>query len=496
MPARALDSPEQVLLLQDRIKTGYPVNVILSCVLSLIIASCFYASSELCRHWFVFPLLFCGVLLGADAISWLRGKIDPFDPIGIIGLMLFLRYFVGTFFNVTLDHWLPYVQPPPDWRPWVGGMALLNLAGLLAYQSVRFVLGPREPLRPKRVLVLQERVFTVTLYFFLAVAVIVQAGIYHHLDGIQGFISAYEQRSGWFEGAGPAFMLSESFPILAMMGYAAYVKTRHLSPSWPTLLLVLGLFFVTKMLFGGLRGSRSEILFGLFWAVGIIHFWIRTVPKRLIVLGLAGGMVFAYAYGFYKGAGVEGVTALLDKEERGRVEQQTGRTMAAAWLGSATQPYTLYRLMEEDRDYEYAYGMTYLGALAKTIPRTLWPSRPPGKIKEGTELFYGEGAYPEKKATMVWGLAGEAMLNFGPFAAPLAFTLLGVAVAAIRRWMISLSPWDSRWLIMPFFVSLCILMPGSDSDNLVFYFFKNGTVPLLLVWIGSGRLREDAKSRG
>jgi len=459
------------------------------------VAAYFFISSETCRHWFILPLFLCGVLLGADAISWIRGKVDPFDPIGVIGLLLYLRYFIGTFFNVTLDYWIAYVPPPPDWRPWVGAMALLNLAGLLAYQTVRSVLGPKEPVRSQSIWVLRKHVFSLSLYFAMAIAVAVQAGIYYHLGGLMGFISAYESRSGWFEGLGAAFMISECFPILAAMGYAAYVKTKGVMPSWPTLTVLLGLFFILKVFFGGLRGSRSEILFALFWAVGIIHFWIRPVPKRLIISGLAGGMIFIYAYGFYKGAGLEGVSVLLDREERVRMEQRTGRTLTAAWLGCATQPYTLFKLMQEDRDYEYAYGRTYLAALAKLIPQSLWPSRPPGKIKEGTELFHGEGSFPRKRATMVWGLAGEAMLNFGPAAVPFSFVFLGIAVALMRRFMIRLPPGDCRWLTVPFFVSLCILIPGGDSDNLVFYFFKNGAVPLLLVTIGSARLAVGSASR-
>ena len=374
-------------------------------------------------------------------------------------------------------------------------MALLNLAGILIYQFTRYQFSPRNPPFPGRTWVVRETGFFIALFLLLTVATVFQIGTYLHLGGLSGFISAYETRSGGFEGMGVVFMLSECFPILVMMGYAVYRGGKKSTPSWGTLLVILGLFFVLKMFFGGLRGSRGETVFALLWAAGIIHFCIRPVPKRIIVLGVAVMMVFVYAYGFYKGAGLDGLKSALIEEERVKMEKSTGRTKAAAWLSPATQPYTLYRLMDEDRDYQYAYGRTYLGALAKLIPSVLWPGQPPGKAKEGTELFHGKDSYPRKKSSQIWGLAGEAMLNFGPAAAPLAFTILGIAVAVTRRWMISWPAGDMRLLILPFFISLCVLLPESDSDNLVFYFFKNGLIPLLLVFMGSVRGADDSRSK-
>jgi len=40
-------------------------------------------------------------------------------------------------FNVYLDYWMNYTVMPEDWRPWLGGMAWLNLVGLLAFRIGR-----------------------------------------------------------------------------------------------------------------------------------------------------------------------------------------------------------------------------------------------------------------------------------------------------------------------------------------------------------------------
>ncbi|MFO5438272.1 MAG: hypothetical protein ACLBM4_06250, partial [Dolichospermum sp.] len=55
----------------------------------------------------------------------------------------------------------------------------------------------------------------------------------------------------------------------------------------------------------------------------------------------------------------------------------------------------LYRLMDDDSDYQYGWGRTYYSAFTILIPQQLWPfpEKPPNKSKEGTDLLYGMGSY-------------------------------------------------------------------------------------------------------
>ncbi len=45
------------------------------------------------------------------------------------------------------------------------------------------------------------------------------------------------------------------------------------------------------------------------------------------------------------------------------------------------------------RNHDYAWGKTYLGAVAILIPRSILEERPPPKEKAGTEAQFGRGAY-------------------------------------------------------------------------------------------------------
>src|SRR5258708_24048940 len=82
----------------------------------------FLIACERTAHWFLVPVLLCGVLIGIDAVDWFRGRLDIFDPAGIIGLLGVHFFFLAPLLHVTWDSWMRYINPPPDWRGWLGGL--------------------------------------------------------------------------------------------------------------------------------------------------------------------------------------------------------------------------------------------------------------------------------------------------------------------------------------------------------------------------------------
>jgi hypothetical protein len=294
-----------------------------------------------------------------------------------------------------------------------------------------------------------------------------------------------------FRGMGWIFTISESFPILGMMAFAVLVQNKPHFKSWAILVLMLIVYFILVIFFGGLRGSRSNTIWSLFWALGIIHFWIRPVSKKMIAVGLVFLLLFMYFYGFYKSAGLDGLAAFNSSEARTELSDETGRDLRTAILGdlgrSDVQAFLLYRMVAPDRDYQYAWGRTYLGALAQLIPASVWPDRIPTKVKEGTEAQFGMGSFDPVKwrSGNVYGLAGETMLNFGPGLVPFSFLILGFAVGSVRRFMIDADASDIRVLLLPFLVNLCFVVLVSDSDNDIFFLIKDGSIPFLVVLIGS-----------
>jgi hypothetical protein len=464
----------------------------------------FLLASEQIAHWFVIPVLFCGVLIGCDAIDWFRGRLSLFDPAGIIGLVGVHFFFLAPLLHVAWNSWMLYIVPPPDWRDWLGGMAIVNGAGLVLYRC-----GKRRAAiwgkctRKETVWRLNRKQLLWGAGYGLILSGVLQIWIYAQQGGIIGYIDTFTQAlhdpesSSAFKGMGWIFMLSESFPILGMVYFAVYTGRSKTARTWLVICLVLLGFFVVQMLFGGLRGSRSNTIWALFWAAGIIHFWTRPLNRTVVFAGVCFLVVFMYLYGFYKDLGKDSLTAFEAGAIPAEASIKTRRTLDVLILGDLgradVQAFLLYRLSRPDRDYQYAWGETYLASATLLIPRAFWPDRPPGKVKAGTEAQYGVGSWDENtwRSSLVYGLAGETMLNFGPIAVPFAYLIFGVIVGRLQHFFSTLRHWDTRLLLYPFLVSLCFSFLQSDSDNLLFIFIKDGLVPILIIWFGSCVLVES-----
>jgi hypothetical protein len=457
-------------------------------------------------HWFVLPLIVCGTLIGADAIAFIEGQVEVMDPAALIGGLGMHFFFLAPLLHVLWDIWLQYVVPPPDWREWLGWMGIVNTIGIIVYRITYVTWSPPRRVPTSRTIWELDKHRSIVMFGgLMLVSILLQSWVYLHFGGISGFIDAYmegEQNFGnteagvGFNGFGWIFMISESFPILAIFVIAYFIRATNKKPGWPGLLTILGLYFVLVMLFGGLKGSRSNTIWALFWGLGVIHFWVRRVTPQIVLLGTVFLLVFMYLYGFYKSVGVQALDAFQGSETRNELSRKTGRTLSGSLLGDLAradvQSLELYKMTATPSEYDYAWGGTYLGALSILIPRAIWPDRPPDKSRWTTELESGPGSYVPGiwQSSHVVGLAGEAMLNFGPLAVPLAYAALGLMVGATRRWLSQLSPDDSRFLLAPLVVMFSFILLVSDSDNDIFFLFKFGFIPLVAVFFSSRRFVE------
>jgi hypothetical protein len=199
---------------------------------------------------------------------------------------------------------------------------------------------------------------------------------------------------------------------------------------------------------------------------------------------------FMYIYGFYKSSGVQGVTAALSNDTRAEQEAESGRDFRGLLLGdfgrSDIQAYILYKLVDQEDSYDLAYGGTYLASAALLIPKNLMPSKPVTKVKEGTEIQYGRGSFVPitSQSSKVYGLIGESMLNFGPLAGPFFLGIFGLIVGYWRRWIFDLGN-DTRVFLVPFVSIAFFIILSSDSDNVIFFLFKQGFIPALALLLGS-----------
>jgi hypothetical protein len=461
----------------------------------MAIAAGFLLSSNRFFHWCVPILVLCGSLIGRDAVDWVRGRLDLFDPAGILGLFGYYFFFITPMLQIYLDYRLLYVRvQPEDYRPWIGRMAIINAIGILIYRFVGQLVIRYRRRRPRVVWRLDQRRFLLSAIPVMLLCAALQAYIYVRVGGFEGYIASYTlflNGIDAFRGMGWQITIAESFPILAVMTAAVYARARRIRMGWLFCCGAMAVVFLLEMLFGGLRGSRINILWPLLWAGGILHLYVRRVTRAFALAGIVFVSIFGYLYGFYKSAPQNVSLALKGAEYREEMVKASNRTPTVVMLSDFSrcteQAFLLYRAVGMPRDWEYAKGATYVGAIALVVPRAVWPNRPPTKIKWTTEVTFGPGTYEESSlwSSMVYGLAGEAVLNFGPYAAPLSFIALGLAVGFLRRTMEGLPHSDPRMLLFPFLALICLFLLLNDSDNVLFMAIKYGTLPCAIILFSS-----------
>lgn len=476
----------------DRFPSNTSRNIWLSLLIPLIIVGVFAIISRSILHWFIFPLLLCGVLVFDEYFKWNDKRINVFDPSALVSIGAIPFFFLNPLLHVYWDSWMKYVVPPPDWRPWLGGMAILNAAGIIVYKISRNYFGKIFRNKRKKVIwLVDEKKLRINLLIAMCVSIVLQLSIFARFGGISGYVKEFENKTGAFSGMGVIFVFSESFPILLAIFLILWMKKNRTGENEFVLFTLILVFLVLQLLFGGLRGSRGNILYSAFWIIGIIHLYLKPISNRkLLVLGMVA-LIFVYGYGFYKGVGSSWIS-VLSEEGTGAglnvLEEETGRTFKGMILGdfgrSDVQSFLLYRTWEYPGDYHYAYGKTYIEDLALLVPQWLWQDRPVGKILWGTDILRGFGAWSPKPGSFAlnaYGLGGEAILNFGPVSVPFFYVLLGFVVARITFMAQAIKYSLLNTILFPLLLEVCIWSLLWDFGNLVYFIIHFGLFPMIVL---------------
>src|SRR5699024_7665166 len=112
----------------------YPTTIIYSIFLTTLILLYFILISNEFLHYFVFLIYFSVIIICTDLIDLLRGKVDTCDPVGFIGIFGYHFFFLASLLFIYWDYGMSNVIEPKDWRPWIFGMGLINLIGLIVYK--------------------------------------------------------------------------------------------------------------------------------------------------------------------------------------------------------------------------------------------------------------------------------------------------------------------------------------------------------------------------
>jgi hypothetical protein len=446
-------------------------------------------------HWFVVPIGACGFLTVRELIRWFRKELDLFDPRLLANVVLMHLTFTAPLLHIAWDRFGWDLVMTEDWRTWFGYMGIVNLISLLLFRFAERLGYGTAARKMQRVWQFDSRRLTIVFLIFSMVSI----GSYLFLmDLIGGYGSQIDMAGAGDElsGFGWLVTLSDALPFLVgfMLVYR-WADRNH--PAWAmgTLLVVTCL----QLLWAGLRGSRSTLIFIVVMTAAMIHLNWQPLRRRFVLFAAIALIAFMYFYGFFKFGGPETVQQLISDPSGLDYYESNLATgdefgVEAVLLGDLSradvQTYILYSLINPRFSYRYRLGTTYLAAGLSWIPRRLWPYRLPPVQEAYMELLYGPGTYIPQIRTShrVYGLAGEAMLNFGIWAVPLVYGIYGLVVGGLRR---RLDVWyannDARLFIAPLLLVISTIAVTSDFQNLVFFLFKHTGVYLTLVFLAISR---------
>jgi hypothetical protein len=429
-------------------------------------------------HWFVLPLMLCGVVAGVDVVRWLRGRLDLFDPKGVIACVAFYGCFITPLLHVIWNRFGVNDDLPMsgDWRIWLGLMATLNAAGLLGYQFIHNLVFRYS--RPSKFC---WKINRNRFYFYFACALTSSAAAVFfflwQMGGISGMVRSFEQNIEAYAGKGVLLVFAWPLAVLSFI-FLIYIWTdrdRRIRRPLSLGILPLCVFGIGHFAIMGWYGTRAGTVWALFWMAGILHQKFQRLPRTIMALGLIFIIAFMYFYGFYKEQGREGFRVIQSPAEWFQPYRRDVKLLLLDDFARAdVDAYILFNEIKYPDDYHYRWGLTYAGAFAILIPKNLWPHRPNFKVEAGTEATVGKAALSD--SSRVYGIAGEALLNFGPMGVVPLFMIYGGLLGWYRRKLASWSSVDARMFLTPFFTMLFASAFVADTDNLLFNFVTEGIV--------------------
>jgi len=479
-------------------------DVIFASVICLVTIVIFVIIDVRIMHWCLFPLLLSGILIGIDAMRWFRGGVDTFDPKGVIGMFGLNFFFLAPLLVLLYGaDYSNYGGSPSDWRPWIGRMACFNVMGIIIYQLTQwFTFRHCRP--SKKVWLIRPGQGYIFMLGVIMFCVISRAIVLVKMGGIAGIVTEHFYKVGAKAGLGTFIFFATSLMPLVLITLTAQRRT-HTRANILTVCIILFIFCIIHFSVTGFIGTRRKIIYPIVWAVGIIHYFWRDISAKNLLVGMIPLVLFAFIYGVYKAGRESFLDIFRGYASFSQVVESTNESIGQVLVGDMSradiQAWMMYKWYVFLGDYEPRYGKTYLWAPITLRPSWIFKEKIPHSEKTiaGTDYMYGPGYFEPhgvgRVCLKVYGLAGEAILNFGPLGIPFAFCAFGLYVGYFRAKWISWPAGDSRLLLAPIFVIVAVMFVNMGSDNIWAVVYEHITVPLVTIFVVSSRTRLTDKDR-
>lgn len=450
--------------------------------------------------------LICGLLtfliIGVDfvyiAIPFLLGMLSLleavslgikkggtlFHPYVFVSLILVWALILSPILSIYVKQYLFYSPKEIDWNKWVY-ICFWFYFFISIFHYLLGVIFLKKVCKNSVEFILKKKIALLICACFLLFSLVCQIAIYAKFGGISGYMTTWTEDRDEFDGLGMLFMLAEPFPILALLSLCLFFRKEDLKKPLLFIFIFFIAFFVLKLLFGGFRGSRSNTIWGLFWFAGIVHLYYFKLKKIHLIMGVIFLITFMNVYSIYKSFGVDAFSMQYSLEDTGRFENNPTITILLNDFSRiGLHSYMLYQYYDFNF-YDIKFGQTYLSTLSKFLPFggdfELY-----NKNSAGSEILYDKKSsliFNDFHNSRIYGAYGEAFLNFGPVIAVFIVGLFSTLIIYIDNFVRRFSQTDPYLFLIPFlsnFALMCILV---DSDNLLFFFFKNGFLVILFLFL-------------
>ncbi|WP_196485451.1 hypothetical protein [Burkholderia cepacia] len=308
-------------------------------------------------------------------------------------------------------------------------------------------------------------------YLFALLSLGALAFIYVKLGGYARIAELYDTRveqtgtdNDPFRGLGVVQALANTSPLWVFV----CLTMRRRRSTWLTAVAFIQLG-VLGWLSSGIAGSRQGIVFVLVFALFVHHAFVARIgPRTIRTAGIGVALVGLLLMPLKFGLGYDDIANLsLRFAEQRYLELSMGPVSAflfrdlsrfdvqALAIDTVTQP-----------GYAYPMGRSFAGAVASIVPSALWSDRPDTFALEKSEIVRDLERTALDKTTLLFGMPGEFLVNFGIVGFVIAFALPALLLVVqnnvgtrARKWL----PLRAVMWPLPFLFFLF------DSNVLVYY---------------------------
>jgi len=333
------------------------------------------------------------------------------------------------------------------------------------------------------------------VYFFALASVAAIVFIYVKLGGYANIVELYDERlqssiTGYdpLGGLGIVQALANTAPLWIFVCLTLRPRCSKLMTTFAFAQLgVLG------WLSSGVFGNRQGIIFVYLFAALLYHFLVAPISRRAakisaVLLAVVALLLMPLKFG-------------VDYSDLGELTERFADQRALE-LSMGPVSFFLFRDLSRfdvqtqaietvmKTSYDLPMGRSFAGAAASIVPKALWDDRPATFAQEKSDIVSDVQSSGGDETTLLFGMPGEFLANFGLFGYVLAFifpAFLLVAVNALsssrhQKWLplrIVLMPlpflfflFDSnviayyvvRWIVL-FALPMAFLLRFSNREN-------------------------------